>query len=106
MTPLSIDEIYNDLDINWWIDQGISPPGSPANQLQLPSTMLYYKDKANNWNAFQSVGVKDYENTDITDYVQNYLMWEAARQLNVGHCTGSITNVKPQDYQVFPIYYK
>lgn len=100
MTTLTTEQIYNDLNYNWWVDDDL-----PDGQI-CPSTMLYFTDKAGNTDSLMSVGAIDYANTNRQDYVQNYLMWEAARALANGKCAGNITNIKPNNFQVFPIYFK
>lgn len=103
MTPLTADQIYADLNYDWWTDTYPIDKNGPI----CPATMLYFTDIAGNTDSFESVGVLDpgaYANRQ--DYIENYLMWEAARQLANGQCTGNISNIKPQNYQVYPIYFK
>lgn len=108
MTPLTIEEIYNDLNPDWWITDLISPPGGLSNQQQAPSTMLYFTVPAGTYASFASQGNVDALRSalDVSSYVETILMWEAAGALYNADCTGNITNVQPSAYQVFPIYFK
>lgn len=96
---LSADAIYDLLDSSWWVTATVI-----AGQLN-PSTMLYYATESGQYGSFMSVGDLDYmRELDVPSYVEDYLMWEAARQLANGGCTGSITNILPKTFVANPIY--
>ena len=96
---LTVQQIYNDLNPDWWSVDTL-PSG-----IECPSTMLYWTDEAGNIDSFMSTGVLG-DPDNQTDYITNYLMWEAARQLANGQCVGSITNIAPKSYNPLPIYFK
>lgn len=105
MPRLDVQAIYNALDYDWWQDNQINDSG-PLFQ----STTIYFQDLIGNWHAFTSTGPCP-QNPDYTVdpttreyYVKDYLMWEAARWLANAQAAGSITNIKPVAYQVFPIF--
>lgn len=100
-------QIYNDLDYDWWTDSQINQSGTV-----FQSAVLYFQDTLANWHSFTSVGCcptnPDYTIGPTTReyYVKDYLMWETTHWLRNAQCSGGITNVKPRDYQPMPIYAK
>ena len=109
--PLPADQILPLLDSSWWTTNYLNPPTTvEANDdgypQFVPSTMLYFKDDIGNYHQWQSTGVLDPFATDQLDNYIQTLMKEAAYELANLKCAGSITNVRPADYQVFPIYFK
>lgn len=108
---LPADQILPLLDSSWWTVNYLNPPDTVnANDdgypQIMPMTMLYFIDESGQYRQWQSTGVLDPFATDQqANYIQE-LMNEAAYELSNLGCVGSITNVKPQSFQVFPIYYK
>jgi hypothetical protein len=104
MKTLTVEQIYDALQASWW--QNTYPQGTLG--VISPATMLYWTDKAGNIGSFPSSGYIDPDNTggNMQSYVEDNLMWQAAHQLQVGQCVGSITNVKPKGYNPLPIYFK
>lgn len=108
---LPADQILPLLNADWWTVNYLNPPttvnanddGYPQ---IMPSTTLYFQDEAGNYHQWQSNGVLDPFATDQqSNYIQT-LMQEAAYELSNLGCAGGITNIKPQNYQTYPIYYK
>lgn len=107
MPRASLQQIYDALNYDWWLDNQINGSG-PIFQ----SADLYFRDGLNNWHNYMSTGCCP-QNPDYTldpatrqSYVKNYLMWLAALWLENGQCAGGITNAKPASYQPMPIYFK
>jgi hypothetical protein len=90
---MTLEQIYNALNFNWWALNGI--------YLQTP---LYFITQASIYSSYMSTGVP-IQGT-VTIYLKDYLMYESARQLKNGGCIGGITNIQPPQFKAYPVYFK
>ena len=104
---ISVTDIYNALNPDWWVDT--QPSGAGTYYWQ--QAMIYFQDKNGNYHAYGSTGTApensngSVEPTTRQYYVQA-LMRDTANWLYNAQCSGGITNIEPKNYQPLPIYFK
>ena len=104
---LTVDEVYALLDYSWWVDST-----APNSLITWQKADLYFNTEGGIVSHYGSLGAcpqnadGTYDTTTRQYYVQDYLMYEAARALSNDQCTGNISNVQPSNYSAPYIYGK